>query len=66
MNLKYPELGDKRKQFEKYEKSCKKRKVDKTNGTYGLTNDDYNLILDRMEEVAIQICKNVDERHTPN
>ena len=60
----YPELGDKRKWFEKSEKIRKKRKDDKKNGIIGLTNDDYNLISYQMQEVVSPSCKNMDEQHT--
>ena len=41
----------------------KKRKADKTSGIVGLTNDDYNLIYDQMEEVPTETCKKIDERN---
>ena len=59
-----PELGDKRKCLENIETSRKKRKIDGSFGIVGLTNDDYNMVLDGMEEVANQSCWKIDEFHT--
>ena len=59
-----PELGDKRKRSEKFENSRKKRNSNKKTNIVDLTNDDYNLISDRMEEVTNKICKKMVEFHT--
>ena len=48
----------------KYPKSCKKQKDDKTSGVGGLTNDGYNIIIDRMEEVTNETYKKIDECNT--
>ena len=56
-------LGDKCKISKESKKSQKKRKDDKTCGTVGLTNDDYNLIYNQMEEVSNETCQNIDERN---
>ena len=39
-------------------------KADGSSRIVDLTNYDFNLILDRMEEVANQSCKKMDARHT--
>ena len=56
-------MGDKRKIFEELKRSHKKRKDDKIIVTVGLTNDDYNLITDWMEEVSNETYKKIDERN---
>ena len=58
-----PYLENKRKNSEKYEKIHKKSKVDQSSSVIGLTDDDYNLISDNMEEVANESCINMDARH---
>ena len=57
-----PELSKKKEIFEKYKKSHKKKKDDRTSGFFGLANDDYNPISDRMEKLENERCKGIDER----
>ena len=57
-----PELGDKIKRSKKYKKSHKKINSDRKYGIIGIKNDDYNLILDQIEKVENESCKNIDER----
>ena len=57
-------LGDKRKRSEESKKSHKIRKDDKTYGASGLTDDDYNLIVDQMVELANETHQKIDERNT--
>ena len=59
-----PKLGDKCKIFEESKKSRKKQKADKIARARGLTNEDYNHIVDQMEEVTNATCKRIDERNT--
>ena len=59
----YIELGGKRKHSEKFGNICTKRKFNISSVIVGITNDDYKLVLYRMEEVTNQTCKKVDERH---
>ena len=47
----------------KTKKSHKKQKVDETSRIIHLTNDDYNIISDRMEEFSNETCKNSYERN---
>ena len=63
MTLTDLELVDKHKISKETKRIHKKRKVDRTAGAGGLTNDDYNLIADRMEEVSNETCKRIDERN---
>ena len=51
------------KKYEKSKKSHKKRKADKTYGVGFLTNDDCNLITDRMEELANETCNKIDDHN---
>ena len=41
--------------------SHKNRKVNISYGIIGIINDDYNMLLDRMEEVVNQSCRNINE-----
>ena len=58
-----PKSRDKRNHSEKYKKSRKKRKVDRSSGIIGITNDDYNLIFDKIKEVANERCMEMFVRH---
>ena len=58
------ELRNKHKRSEESKQSCKKWKVDKTSGASVLTDDDYNLIVDRMDEVSNVIFKKIDDFNT--
>ena len=55
------ELGNNRKNSENTKMSHKNRKVNISYGIIGIINDDYNMLLDRMEEVVNQSCRNINE-----
>ena len=55
------ELGGKRKSSKESTKSCMKWKADKISRDGGLTNDEYNLIVDQMVEVTNETRQKIDE-----
>ena len=56
-------MGDKRKCLETFKKIRKKRKVDRSFSIASLIDDGYNMMFDKMEEVANERCKKMDESH---
>ena len=58
------EKGEKQKRSEESKKIHKKQKINKTSRAGGLTNDDCNLIIDRIEEVSNESCKHIDGHNT--
>ena len=56
-------VGKKRKATEITKKGRKKQKVVRDSTLVGLTNDDYNLLVDIMDEVANETHQRIDSQH---
>ena len=62
--LKNPDVGMKWKLDDLMENGRKKQKVIKDSNPIGLTDEDYNLLVDRMVEVVDETHQNINSRHT--